>query len=102
MTGKRKGMGMNPATPKGRESEIHRESIHLVSIFVSWFLRKERLEQDGPLGQWLKTADKIDPPEWGPWAAFTRRALMNEALPTLGKLLERPTSESESRYLAGR
>jgi hypothetical protein len=85
-----------------RRGTAERGSFRLISLFVAWFLRKERLAQDAQLARWLNELDEEGPVERNLVVDFTRQALFDAALPSLKTLLERPLSVAERLYLVDR
>lgn len=98
-------MNLEPTIQKAtyrRGGKIEHGKLRLISLFVAWFLRKERLTQDAQLTRWLNELDEEVPTERGMVVDFTRQALFDSALPALRTLLERRLTVEERLFLADR
>jgi hypothetical protein len=80
--------------------EIEEDSFRLVSLFMTWFLRKERVGQDLELNRWLEVLDEFEEEDLDRWSVFVRQAFMEAAQMALLALLERPL-ELPERLLMG-
>ncbi len=80
--------------------EMEEDSFRLVSLFMTWFLQKERVEQDAELSRWLEVLDEFGEEGLDRWSVFVRQAFMEAAQTALLALLERPLELSE-RVLLG-
>ena len=90
---------MKLETQIGGEIEVIENSYLLIALFMRWFLRKERLEQDTQLRKWIETLDEFEGEDLDSWGDFVRQAVLEAVLPHLRAILERPLTMPERFYL---
>ncbi len=66
-----------------------------VSLFTSWYLRREQLAKNKKIKQLLDEMNADRNLDYEKWCGSLRWLLSNEAIRVLRKLLERPLSGSE-------
>jgi hypothetical protein len=90
---------MNTIHPYLEDLQVAENSFRVISLFMTWFLREERMAQDPQLGKWLVTLDEFDPVDMDEWGDFVRQAFLGAVLPPLRAILERPLTVSERLFL---